>query len=170
MEPPRKDAQSWDETMMQIAHVISQRSKDPSSQWGSVIADDKNVIVGLGYNGWPRGIANEDLPWDSEGDFADIKNTYVVHAEVNAIYNANQKTTGCRLYAIMFPCHECAKTTIQNGIKEVIYENDRNHDDPSWIASRKMLDAAGVKYRQYRSTLADESERKYYENKNKKTS
>lgn len=153
--PPRENYLSWDECLMQMAHVISKRSKDPSTRTGAVIVNQQNVIVGMGYNGWPRGI-DHDFPWDSEGEFLEIKNTYVVHAEENAIYNANQSTKGCILYCLLFPCNECAKTIVQTGIQEVVFESDRNHDRPVWIASRRILDAAGVKYRQYQSTLASE--------------
>ena len=141
---------SWDECFMQMAHIIAKRSKDPSTQNGAVIADQRNVVVGLGYNGWPRGIDNQDLPWDREGDFLNTKYAYVVHAEENAIYNANKSTKDAKLYCTLFPCNECAKTIIQSDIKEVIYDSDKYHDSDAAIASRRLFDLAGVKYRQYK--------------------
>lgn len=161
MEKPRANYLSWDECLMQIAHVIAQRSKDPSTQNGAVIVDPHHVIVGLGYNGWPRGVDNDHFPWDSEGDFLNRKNTYVVHAEENAIYNANKDTTGCILYAPLFPCNECAKTIIQKGIVEIVYETMRDANEPTRVAARRLFDAAGIKVRQYRSQLADEADRRY---------
>ncbi|MCX6792873.1 MAG: dCMP deaminase family protein [Candidatus Falkowbacteria bacterium] len=140
---------SWDECFMQIAKIIAQRSKDPSTQAGAAVVTPDNVVVGLGYNGWPRGIDNDKLPWDREGKLSDTKYAYVVHGEENAIYNANHSTKNCRLYCTLFPCNECAKTIIQNGIVEVIYESDKYHDSDICLASRKMLDLAGVKYRQF---------------------
>ncbi|PIS05622.1 MAG: cytidine deaminase [Candidatus Buchananbacteria bacterium CG10_big_fil_rev_8_21_14_0_10_42_9] len=140
---------SWDEAFMQIANLIGQRSKDPNSQVGAVIVDGNKIVVALGYNGFPRGISDDKLPWSREGDFLDTKYAYVIHAEENAIYNANKPTQGCTLYTNLFPCNECAKTIIQSGIKEIIYESDRYHDQPNMVASRKLLDEAGVKYRQY---------------------
>ncbi|MEI6626977.1 MAG: dCMP deaminase family protein [bacterium] len=145
----RPDRLSWDECLMQIACIIAQRSADPVTQAGACIATDKNVVIGLGYNGWPRGIALESLPWEREGDFLDTKYAYVVHAEENAIYNANNNVSGCKLYCTLFPCNECAKTIIQSGIKEIIYESDKYHDVPAWVASRRLLDLAGIHYRQY---------------------
>ncbi|MFH1598360.1 MAG: cytidine/deoxycytidylate deaminase family protein [Patescibacteria group bacterium] len=145
---------SWDECFMRMAHVISDRSKDPNTQAGAVLVDANNVVVGLGYNGFPRGVANEDLPWKRDGGFCESKYAYIVHAEENAIYNANARTKDCILYCTLFPCNECAKTIIQNGVKEIVYESDKYHDEDSWIASRKMLDLAGVKYRQYKSEKA----------------
>lgn len=149
MTKPRENAISWDDCFMKIAEVIADRSKDPSTQAGAVIVNDQNVVVGIGYNGLPRGLKNEDFPWEREGDFLDVKYTYICHAEENAIFNSNNSTKGCRIYATLFPCNECAKSLIQNDIKEVIFESDKYHDKPVWVASRRMLDAAGIKYRQH---------------------
>ena len=149
MEKSRKDAISWDECFMRIANVIAQRSKDPSTQSGAAVVDENNIVVGLGYNGFPRGIDNNEFPWDRKGGFLDVKYTYVCHAEENSIYNANTSTNNCKIFCTLFPCNECTKTIIQNGIKEIIYESDKYHDTDICIASRRMLDAAGIKYRQY---------------------
>jgi len=141
---------SWDECFMQMAHVIADRSQDPSTQAGAIVVNEKNILVGAGYNGWPRGIRNEDLPWDREGDFENTKYAYVCHAEENAVYNANNSTEGCKIYCILFPCNECVKTIIQNGIIEVIYESDKyKANAPSLKASKRMLKLANVPFRQY---------------------
>ena len=145
----RKDYFGWDETFMQMSKVIAERSKDPNTQNGACIVNDKNIIVGLGYNGFPRGCGDEQLPWKRKGGFCDTKYAYVVHAEENAVLNSNADVEGAKLYCTLFPCNECAKVIIQKGIKEVIFESDKYHDDDIWIASRKLLDLAGVKYRQY---------------------
>jgi dCMP deaminase len=147
--PKRTDYISWDECFSLMAELLAQRSKDPSTQAGAVIVNDQKVVVGLGYNGFPRGIEDEDLPWEREGSFLETKYAYVVHAEENAVYNSNAKTKGCAIYTTLFPCNECAKTIIQNGITEVVYASDKYHDQDIWAASRKLFDRAGVTYRQY---------------------
>jgi dCMP deaminase len=144
-----QDAFSWDETFMQIARVISQRSKDPNTRNGACLVNQENIIIGIGYNGFPRGCSDDDLPWAREGNFGDKKYAYVVHAEANAILNASADTKGAKTYCTLFPCNECAKILIQKGISEIIYEDDKYHDGEIWEASRKMLDLAGIKYRQY---------------------
>jgi dCMP deaminase len=154
MQTPRTNYISWDECFMRMAHVIADRSKDPSTQAGALVADSENVVVGLGYNGWARGIDVNALPWDRTGTFLETKYAYVCHAEENSIYNANKSTRGCKIYCTLFPCNECAKTIIQNGITEVIFESDKYHDVDAFIAARKMFDAAGIKYRQYTSEWA----------------
>ncbi len=154
---PRANAISWDECFMRMAHVIADRSKDPSTQAGAVIATQENVVTGLGYNGFPRGVENDSFPWEREGDFLDTKYAYMCHAEENAIYNANSTTRGGKLYCTLFPCNECAKTIIQTGIVEVIFESDKYKAVPAFIAGRRMLEAAGIALRQYISDWAEES-------------
>lgn len=146
----RENYISWDECFMGLAILISQRSKDPSSQVGACIVDDKNKIVSLGYNGAPIGYDDDkDMTWEREGSFLDTKYAYVCHSELNAILNANKNVKGCKMYVTLFPCNECAKATIQAGITEVIYLSDKYKDTEGNIASKKMLDKCGVKYRKY---------------------
>lgn len=149
MIQPRQDAISWDECFMRMTHVIAERSKDPSTQVGAVLVNEKNVVLGMGYNGFPRGVANDALPWEREGKYADTKYAYICHAEENAVYNASGATEGCRVYCNLFPCNECAKTIIQKGVREVIFESDKYHDTDACVAARRLLEAAGVKCRQY---------------------
>lgn len=75
---------------------------------------------------------------------------YVCHAEVNAILNKNSiDVKDCQLFVALFPCNECSKIIVQSKIKEVIYLSDKYAGKPSTIASKKMLDAAKIKYRQF---------------------
>ena len=148
MTSKRSDYISWDEYFMGIALLASQRSKDPNTQVGCCIVDDNNVILTTGYNGFPKGCSDDEFPWDREGE--DTKYPFVVHAELNAILNASGKDLhGARLYVALFPCNECAKAIIQAGIKEIIYDSDKYANTPSVIASKRMLDASGVKYHKY---------------------
>ncbi len=149
MNDKRKDYISWDEYFMGVALLASQRSKDPSTQVGACIVDNDKRILSTGYNGFPQGCSDDEFPWNRDEDLGETKYQYVVHAELNAILNASGKSlAGSTLYVGLFPCHECAKAIIQSGIKDIIYLSDKYHDTPSMAASRRMLDAAGVKYSQ----------------------
>ncbi len=145
----KKEGLSWDEFFILMANLTAKKSKDPNTKVGACIVDDNNIIVGLGYNGFPRNCDDEKLPQNREGCVMDVKYTYVVHAEANAILNSNKPVRGCRIYVDLFPCNECAKIIIQSGIKEVIYESDKYKDVDIFKASRKMLKMAGVKLRKY---------------------
>lgn len=153
MTGKRQDYISWDEYFMSVAKLAALRSKDPNSQVGSCIVSNDNKILSMGYNGFPIGCSDDEFPWDREGEPLDTKYVYVTHSELNAILNyRGGSLEGAKLYVSLFPCNECAKAIIQSGIKEVIYANDKYSDMPSVIASKRMMDAAGVKYRAYQSS------------------
>ena len=102
------------------------------------------------YNGFPGGCSDDDFPWAREGEELDTKYVYVVHSELNAILNyRGGSLEGAKLYVSMFPCNECAKAIIQSGIKTVIYDVNKYPDSVSVLASRRMMNAAGIRYYQY---------------------
>lgn len=141
----RSDYISWDEYFMGVAMLSAMRSKDPNTQVGACIVNQDRRIVGVGYNGFPKGCSDEDLPWEREGDWLETKYPYVCHAELNAILNSiGGSLQGCTLYVALFPCNECAKAIIQAGIRKVVYLSDKYRDTDGTVASRKMLKQAGV--------------------------
>jgi dCMP deaminase len=105
-----------------------------------VIVDNRNRIISIGYNGFPRGVKDlaaryEDRP---------TKHLFVAHAERNALDNSPMSVEGCTLYVPMMPCNECAKSIIQRGIKKVIcYEPDRE-DTFNWEITELMFKEADV--------------------------
>ena len=148
----RTDYISWDEYFMGVAKLAARRSKDPSTQVGACIVSQENIIISTGYNGMPKGCSDDEFPWAREGE--ETKYPYVVHAELNAILNASGRDLrGSRVYVALFPCNECAKAIIQSGVKEVVYLSDKYANTPGVKASKRMLDAAGVKYTQLRPAV-----------------
>ncbi len=154
MTPKRTDYISWDEYFMAVAQLSAQRSKDPGSQVGACIVNRNKRIIGIGYNGFPTGCDDDELPWGREGEFLETKYPYVCHAEMNAITNATNKPDldGATMYVSLFPCNECAKLIVQVGIAEVVFLSDRYAADPVFIASRKIFNMAGVHLRQLKPT------------------
>ena len=140
----RQDYLSWDEYFMGIAFLSGMRSKDPSTQVGACIIDEDKKIIGIGYNGFPQGSSDDEMPWDREGDFLETKYPYVVHAELNAILNSITSLKNCIIYVTHFPCNECAKAIVQVGIKKVVYFSDKHKSLDSTKASRKILENAQV--------------------------
>ena len=149
-EKMRSDNICWDEYFMGIASLSALRSKDPSTQVGACVVDQDHKVVSIGYNGMPRRIEDEALPW-GHGEGLDSKYLYVCHAEFNAILNTRNGSAlnGCSIYVTLFPCNECAKAIIQVGIREVVYLSDKHADDTIYLASRKLFELAGVKVRAY---------------------
>lgn len=154
MSGKREEYLSWDEYFMGVAMLSGMRSKDPNTQVGCCIVSQENRILSMGYNGFPAGCSDDEFPWEREGESPlETKYVYTTHSELNAILNyKGGSLAGAKLYVSLFPCNECAKAIIQCGIKEVIYDSDKYADTPSVIASKRMMEAAGVQYHQYRRT------------------
>ncbi len=149
----RQDYISWDEYFMGVAKLSGMRSKDPNTQVGACIVSEDNKILSMGYNGFPKGCSDDEFPWGREGDPLENKYLYSTHSELNAILNyRGGSLDGAKLYVSLFPCNECAKAIIQAGIKTIVYDSDKYDGEPSVIASKRMLDASGVRYYKYQRT------------------
>jgi dCMP deaminase len=138
----------WNERFINLCKHVSQWSKDPSTKVGAVIADSKNRVVSLGFNGLPRGVQDTDERLTDRV----LKYPRIVHAEVNAILNANGSVEGCTLYVFpLTPCSECAKVIIQAGIKKVIYRlyGSSAKWDESFLIAKEMFDEAKVKVEEF---------------------
>jgi len=153
MSDKRKDYISWNEYFMGVAKMSAMRSKDPSTQVGACIVSEDNKILSMGYNGLPIGCSDDEFPWTREGDPLENKYVYTAHSELNAILNyRGGSLEGAKMYVTLFPCNECAKAIIQAGLKTIVFEVDKYADTPAVIASKRMLDAAGVRYYKYNAT------------------
>ena len=153
-EKKREDYISWDQYFMGVAALSAMRSKDPNTQVGACIVSQDNKILSMGYNGFPVGCSDDDFPWSRDGSgYEDNKYFYSTHSELNAILNyRGGSLEGCKIYVTLFPCNECAKAIIQCGIKEIVYGEDKYADTDEVKASKKMLDAVGVKYHRYQNS------------------
>ena len=134
----------WRARFLGMAVHVAGWSLDPSTQVGAVVANARKRVVGLGYNGFPDRIL--DRPeWLANRE---VKQSMVIHAEVNAILNATTAVEGCALYVSAPPCGECAKFVVQAGIVEVIHLPPPAEFAERWAKSlelsRTIFQAAGV--------------------------
>lgn len=149
------NSNKWDLRFIRLAKEVSTWSKDPSTQVGAIIVQpDSHLVVGIGYNGFPRGVNDSDERLTNRL----LKYKFVVHAEINAILMAGEKVTGASLYiypAFNMPpiCNECCKVAIQSGIKEIIGSTTNIDEDrasrwnESLQISKIMCEEAGIKWR-----------------------
>lgn len=158
----RQNVLSWDESFMLHAVVAAGRSKDPSSQVGACIVGRDNKILSLGYNGAPNTWNDDKFPWDRDNEDAKCnKYPYVIHAEMNALLNYkgdNSLLEGSTVYVTLFPCHECAKSLVQAGIKRIVYLSDKYINTEDNIMSKTCLDYCNIHYEK----LPDEFQNNYY--------
>ncbi len=137
---------TWDKRWMDLAALVASWSKDRSRKTSAVIVDDRNVLVSIGWNGFPRGL-NDDADHRHERP---AKYRWTEHAERNAIYNAaanGYPVRGCTMYLTWYPCADCARAIIQSGIRAVVcVEPDWN--DPNWSEDfavvKEMFSEAGI--------------------------
>ncbi|CAL8236139.1 unnamed protein product [Arctogadus glacialis] len=138
-----------DDYFMAQAVLASKISKDPRTQVGACIVNKDLETVGIGWNGMPNGCDN--LPWARETGTLEDKHLYVCHAELNAILNKKSADVkGCTMYVTLFPCNECAKLIIQEGLKEVVYLCDKYKARIPFQASRKLLEEAKIPFKEFK--------------------
>lgn len=143
----------WDRRFLRLAAHVADWSYDPSTKVGAVLVNDDKIVVGMGYNGFPRGMSDDPALYADR----DFKYLHVVHAEENACINAGHASRGATLYvwpAFGFPCicSDCCKVAVQSGVKRIVGALDRTLLDSdrvlrwkdSLARSFNMCVAAGV--------------------------
>ena len=134
----------WDRRFLELAASVAAWSKDPSTQVGCVLVDDQRRVVGMGYNGFPRGVDDRDSRYQNR----ELKYMMVQHAEANAILNAVGNVSGTTAYVTHHPCASCAGLLIQAGVDRIVTHRpeggiaERFKD--SFTAARTMLEEAEV--------------------------
>ena len=131
----------WNMRFLEMAKMVGSWSKDPSTQVGAVIVDDDRRVISLGYNGFPKGVADNQRLNDRKEKYK-----MIVHAERNALLFANTSVKDATIFTYPFmPCPICTGMIIQSGIRRVV---SLQTDNPRWQEdfeiSRKMLDEAEV--------------------------
>lgn len=110
----------WTNYFLGLAKVVSQRSHDTQTQHGCVITDKNNRILGLGYNGFPRGLDDKLLP-NTRPD----KYPWMIHAERNALSNCIIRPENGTAYITGQSCNDCIMALWQEGVDKVVMT--KNH-------------------------------------------
>jgi dCMP deaminase len=139
----------WDLRFLEMSELVSSWSKDPSTKVGSVIVDNDRRVISLGYNGFPKGVADNDRLNDREEKYK-----IVVHAERNALLFANTDVKNCSIFTYPFmPCPICAGMIIQSGISRVVsFKSNNERWEKDFEISRKMFQEADVQLLEYEHT------------------
>ncbi len=139
----------WDLRFLEMSELVSSWSKDPSTKVGSVIVDNDRRVISLGYNGFPKGVADNDRLNDREEKYK-----IVVHAERNALLFANTDVKNCSIFTYPFmPCPICAGMIIQSGISRVVsFKSNNERWEKDFEISRKMFQEADIQLLEYEDT------------------
>lgn len=138
----------WNNYFMSVAESSARLSKDPNTKVGAVIVNNKR-IKSTGYNGAPSNFPDELVPLNDGDRLIDKKNTYMCHAELNAILNYDGNLSNIRgstLYITVSPCSRCACMIAQVGIKRVIYK-EKYHRKEETEAADYIFKTCGIECR-----------------------
>jgi len=142
-------SEKWDLRFLKMAKLISTWSKDPSSQIGAVVVGENRRILSTGYNGFPRGIEDNSRLADREEKYK-----YIVHAEMNAIYNATWNGVslhGSTIYVYGLPiCASCSLGVVQAGVSRAVcaYKPSERWEE-SFKHTKSVFTEAGVRVKEY---------------------
>jgi dCMP deaminase len=142
--------EKWDLRFLALARHIAQWSKDPSTKTGAVLVRQDKTIAALGYNGFPRNIADKTELLDNRAE----KYKRVVHCEMNAILSLREPATGMTLYTWPFmSCERCAVHVLQAGITRVVFPSATQDAKTRWAdsfaVSLSLFQEAGVEIEEY---------------------
>lgn len=138
---------SWDNFFLGVAFLSSFRSKDPNTQVGACIVDNKQRIIATGYNGTVNGFSDDKVLWNNnDSTEGGNKYSYIVDAEINAIINVKggADKNGATIYVTHYPCNNCLKTILQSGIRRIFYCYTKHPQHLSNLGSRRLIETLGV--------------------------
>lgn len=139
---------------MTLAKISALRSKDPVTIVGACIVDKTKRVIGLGYNGMPKG-NDVDFSWKkSEEDPLESKYSFVVHAEINAMLNTTAIIKEAILYTTLFPCSNCAKIIAQTDIKEIVFLTINQEKETENKIAEKIFSKSGITFRRLESEVS----------------
>jgi dCMP deaminase len=122
----------WDSFYIDLAYAMSKKSKDPSTKVGAVIVRPDQTVAAVGYNGFPRGIADTEERLNNR----EVKYSLIIHGEMNAILSARESLNNCTLYTVPFmPCDRCFVHVIQAGIRRVVFPKATEEQLTRWGAA-----------------------------------
>jgi len=161
LQNPRKNRLSWDETFMNLALILAQRTACKFHTAGVVLVDTNNRIVSVGYNGPTAGddhcLEVGCAKVDGDPVTGKLKRCRGAHAEINSIINAQdtRRLVGATVYTALYPCYDCMKAFNNVGIKEIVYfekyeriktggEGKEEENE-----AQELADKRGIKIRKY---------------------
>jgi dCMP deaminase len=121
--------EKWDCRFLGLAKFVAQWSYDPSTKTGAVIVDPDKRVVSVGYNGFPKGVSDDQERYANR----DMKYKLIVHCERNAMLFAGRSMKGCTLYTYPFmSCSPCAAMVIQAGIVRCVAPEAEPEQQERW--------------------------------------
>jgi dCMP deaminase len=147
------DRPDWDTVFIAMAFLVAMRSPDAETKHGAVVVDRKRRVLGTGFNGFPRGARDSELPQTRPGKYP-----FVIHAEINALLNSRQidDPEACTIYVTGEPCNECFKMIVQYGIGRIVHagvgSNCINSDEQHDLVRQALTGGLDIEVERYDDT------------------
>lgn len=153
-EGGRKD---WDTYFMDIAYMVSTRSRCPRRHVGAVLVQGKKLL-GTAYNGAPMGVedcseAGCMIVEEIEVNLVDgVEHMHkkqrcirTIHAEQNLLLFTDRiDREGSTVYVTDEPCWTCANMLANSGIKEIVYHRSYPKDSEKVVS---LMSRKGILFR-----------------------
>jgi dCMP deaminase len=133
----------WISYYIGLARVVSKKSHDSQTQHGCIITDQKNRVLGVGYNDFPRGLPDSELPNIRPGKYP-----WMIHAERNALANCVVRPDNGIAYVTGQCCNDCIMNLWQEGIETVYMINNHGthlFDDNQQKIFDTFVSMSGIK-------------------------
>ena len=147
----------WPKYFMKVAEDTAELSKDPITKVGAVIVKNKKV-KSVGYNGAPACFPDDLVPKDSESEkLVEKKNTFMCHAELNAVLNYDgqmKSLRGSDIYVTISPCSKCACMLAQLRVRRVIYKEKYRRSEET-EAAEYIFDKCKIKCFNYNDFIQE---------------
>lgn len=154
----KQERKDWDTYFMDIAYMVSTRSRCHRRHVGAVLVQGKKLL-GTAYNGAPMGVedceeagcmlAEEyELVTDEQGNEKMIKKqrcVRTIHAEQNLLLFTDRiDREGSVVYVTDQPCWTCANMLANSGVTEIVYHRPYKKDD---VKVRQLMKQVGIQFR-----------------------
>lgn len=135
---------SWDDTWVEVALAVANRSLCSRAKVGAVIVSADNRILATGYNGPPAALGHDSecIGWcdrakdgPSIGSMMSYTDCPSIHAEQNALNFCDRVTReGGTIYITGDVCWTCGKNISNSGLSRVVVmradDLDRSYREP----------------------------------------
>jgi dCMP deaminase len=110
---------TWTDYFLGLAKVVAERSHDIHTKHGCIITDQSHRILGVGYNGFPKGLKDSELPTSRPEKYH-----WMVHSERNALSNCIVRPDNGIAYVTGQCCNGCTIALWQEGISTIYMIDD----------------------------------------------
>jgi dCMP deaminase len=134
-------------TLSTIAAVLARRATCRKLRVGAVLVDERDRILGTGYNGVPHRMQHcTDTPCPGVHAPKGADLCEAVHAEQNALLQCTALDKIHALYVTHAPCMRCTKMLLNTNCKAIYFVDDTHLEE----SAQRLWQSAGRAWIHYK--------------------